>query len=151
MARKKKKCQKNRFKPISKNQIIVKLDLDYTDEENEIDFRGKRYYLVTNFKRIKRSRLETELFVITTKEKLPKSQHPIRKLPNCLPNASFIDYYPLIKLRLKETKYHHYLCSECSAPCLDDEEFTEIIKKHKDFRKENFGQPFLEVIKLEIF
>ena len=135
MTRKKKKRQKNKLKPISKNQIIVKLDLDYTDEENDIDFRGGRYYLVKDFKKIKGSRLETELLVITTKEKDEwfKLQHPIEKLPKCLPNISFIDQYLLIILKLKENKYYHYLCSDCARFCLDSEEFIEIVKEHKDF------------------
>jgi hypothetical protein len=93
MIRKKKKHQKNKYKKISENQIIVKLDLDYTDEENDTDLRGERYYLVKNFKEIKGNKLKTELLVITTRKKKKRFelQHPIKKLPNCLINTSFID------------------------------------------------------------
>src|SRR5438270_375950 len=65
MKRKKKKIpRKNRFKAVS-NQQIIKVDLDYVNEETGDDLRGERYYLVTKLTQTRKtkSKLVLELFI----------------------------------------------------------------------------------------
>jgi len=145
VAKKKKRRRKNRFKPISENQII-RINLDYTDEENDIDLRGNRYYLVTSFRTEKNDKLIIKLFVITTRknpttktknkflrDKWFTLKYKIKKLPNCLPNVSLIDQYLLITLRLEPNKYRHHLCYTCPNFCLDSEEYIQITNEHEEY------------------
>ncbi|CAG8732497.1 16149_t:CDS:1 [Racocetra persica] len=134
---KKRKRRKNKFKPILENQII-RINLDYTDEEKDIDLRGNRYYLVTSFKKVKKGKLVIELFTITTKKKNNFRgdkrlilQYKLKK-PNCLSNPSLINQEILITLRLEQNKYRHHLCPSCQNICLDPEEYGQIVKEHKE-------------------
>src|SRR4051812_6537378 len=121
--KKKKRPRKNRFKPISEQQII-KIDFGYTNEETDDDLRGERYYLVTKLtqSRKTKNKLVLELLIIITTRPQRKfgsqkqliSHYEITESPACLPKSSFISRPRLILLKISLGKYRHYLCGQCS-------------------------------------
>ena len=161
MAKKKKRrWRKNKLKQISENQII-KINLDYTDdsdEENKIDLRGNRHYLVTSFKEVKEKKVVIEMCVITTRDESAKKkflrrewllQHKIKKLPKCLNKPSLINQHILITLRLELNKCQRHLCY-CRHSCFDSEEYVQIVNDREEYWNKHFGKPFLKPIDLEI-
>src|SRR5438270_12256218 len=106
--KRKKKPRKNRYKPISEQQII-KIDFAYTNEETDDDLRGERYYLATKLTKLRKTKdkLTLELFIITTRtqrrfgsQKQLLSHYKITELPTCLPKSSFISRPRLILLKI---------------------------------------------------
>lgn len=154
--KRKKKRKKNKFKPISHNQII-KIDLNYFNEETEENLRGSRYYLVTKLIKSNQDDLLLELLIITTHkqkkfgiQKRFISHYKIIDLPICLPNISFISRPRTIILKISSHKYRYYLCGNCSRFCFSEEEFTRIREDHKEYWADSLNSLFLATINLEI-